>query len=383
MTSLRYLPAPLDHPRISLGQIPRGYRGTLRTVRQVARLIREGAKDFYVRQRAIDILLARRIRPKDYLGEIQALFEWMQQNVRYTKDPVRVEVLHTPRRLLSLRAGDCDDMTILLGALLESIGHPVRLVLTGPDPARPRLFSHIYLEVNLQNEWIPLDATMPHPVGWSPNAVVRRVIPIVEERSPNVSSTTAHAPHPAGHTPMVTRAGARGRARADQPPRPARKVAVEPAARAGPPGQKPLAAKPASVHVAARPSSQTETQDDSPADPVAPRVGAVARPQDSRGGSDGRSLGKVYPARALYRAFNGFPAARIDRVRHARLIPPVVVQLGELLGLIYRSDKWEAGKPRTFIHFMERPPRLVSDPAGRQLYLVGGNYTVTARGIEG
>ncbi len=73
--------------------------------------------------------------PKDYLGEIQALFEWVQKNVRYTKDPYRVEVLHSARRMLELRAGDCDDMTILLAAMLEAIGHPTRLVIIGPDPA--------------------------------------------------------------------------------------------------------------------------------------------------------------------------------------------------------------------------------------------------------
>jgi hypothetical protein len=30
------------------------------------------------------------VKPKDYRGKIKALFEWVQQNVRYTKDPVRV-----------------------------------------------------------------------------------------------------------------------------------------------------------------------------------------------------------------------------------------------------------------------------------------------------
>ncbi len=64
-------------------------------------------------------------------------------------------------------------------------------------------------------------------------------------------------------------------------------------------------------------------------------------------------------------------------------MPPVVVHLGELLGLIYRSDKWEAGRPRTYIHRLATPPALVSDVAGRRLYLVGGRYQVTERGVEG
>ncbi len=85
----------------------------------------------------------------------------------------------------------------------------------------------------------------------------------------------------------------------------------------------------------------------------------------------------------LYRAFNQFRPSHVSKIRHARLMPAVVVQLGELIGLIYRSDKWQSGSPRTFIHFMEDPPRLVCDPPGTQLYVVGGSYRVSSRGIEG
>ena len=87
-----------------------------------------------------------------------------------------MEVLHSAKRMLELLAGDCDDMSILLGAMLEAIGHPVRLALSGPDPLRPDLFSHIYLEVFHKGRWIPLDATMPYPMGWSSNALVKKII---------------------------------------------------------------------------------------------------------------------------------------------------------------------------------------------------------------
>lgn len=174
----RYAASCLGLPRISLGYIPKGYLGTRQTVAHIKGLIRAGAKNFSVRQKAIDILLAGRVPSKDYLGEIASLFQWVQQNVRYTKDPFRVEVLHSAPRMLELRAGDCDDMTILLGAMLESIGHPVRLVLAGPDPLRSRLFTHIYLEVFYRGRWIPLDATMPFPMGWEPRTPVKEVIDI-------------------------------------------------------------------------------------------------------------------------------------------------------------------------------------------------------------
>jgi len=66
-----------------------------------------------------------------------------------------------------------------------------------------------------------------------------------------------------------------------------------------------------------------------------------------------------------------------------RIIPRVLVQLGELRGVIYASDRSGDGVKRTYIHFMERPPMLACNAGGDQLYIVGGNYRVTSRGIEG
>jgi len=100
-------------------------------------------------------------------------------------------------------------------------------------------------------------------------------------------------------------------------------------------------------------------------------------------GQDLKNSQQIHLGEDLYRQFNRFEPARIEHVRHPRLIPPVVVELGELAGLIYRSDKWQPGQPRTYIHFMENPPRLVSSVTGKQLYIVGGDYRVTSRGIEG
>jgi transglutaminase-like putative cysteine protease len=105
----------------------------------------------------------------------------VRRNVRYTRDIWQVETLHTARRLLELRAGDCDDMTILLGAMLMSTGHPVRLVLAGYNPGRPHAYSHIYPEVNVRGRWIALDSTLPHPMGWQPRALWRRVYEIAKE----------------------------------------------------------------------------------------------------------------------------------------------------------------------------------------------------------
>lgn len=144
-------------------------------------LINDGAKDFYVRQKAIEIFRRSQVRPKDRFGEVCALFDWVRRNIRYTRDIFQVELLHTARRMLELRAGDCDDMTILLGAMLKSTGHPVRIVLVGFRPNKPHAYSHIYPEVNVRGQWIPIDATVEKPIGWSPPALWKRVCAIQKE----------------------------------------------------------------------------------------------------------------------------------------------------------------------------------------------------------
>jgi len=87
--------------------------------------------------------------------------------------------------------------------------------------------------------------------------------------------------------------------------------------------------------------------------------------------------------RTLFHRFHRFPAPVVIRRPCRRLIPKVLAHLGELRGLIYSSDKGGHGRLKTYIHFMKTPPRLVCDPQGTQLYIVGGRYRVTPRGIEG
>ncbi len=177
-------------PRIRVVRVPKGQPGTLATARLIAGLIQDGARDFYVRQKAIQILRLYQVPAKDRWGEVRALFDWVQRNIRYTRDIYQVELLHTARRMLDLKAGDCDDMTILLGAMLKSIGYPVRIALTGFRPDRPHAYSHVYPEVYVPGRWIALDATMQRPMGWAPPALWKRFCPINKDEYPCSSRIT-------------------------------------------------------------------------------------------------------------------------------------------------------------------------------------------------
>lgn len=85
------------------------------------------------------------------------------------------------------------------------------------------------------------------------------------------------------------------------------------------------------------------------------------------------------------REFRGFHWGRpAKRVRRERLpeTEGVLVEIGELLGLAYRTDKGGDGE-EDWLHWHDEPrPRLAYDPDTRDLFILGGGYTVTDRGIE-
>lgn len=96
-----------------------------------------------------------------------------------------------------------------------------------------------------------------------------------------------------------------------------------------------------------------------------------------------RARPALAPGCALFRRFHRFAPDRVVRVPAPRTLPGVLVRLGKLRAVVYRSDKGRQGKPLTYVHFMEHEPWLACDSGGRQLYVLGGDYRVTERGLEG
>lgn len=80
----------------------------------------------------------------------------------------------------------------------------------------------------------------------------------------------------------------------------------------------------------------------------------------------------------------GYGSARgIERVRITRVLRLPLDTLGELRGVIYRRHGLPGEPPKNYVHFFKRAPLLTADPTGRRLFIIGGQYRVTRRGIEG
>jgi len=153
-------------------QIPFGDAGTDATVKEMEKMIRDGVKDPLIRETAIGIV--RGLPGKDYLGEIFRIYNWVKQNVRFTRDPVSLELLQSAMRTLKEKVGDCDDYTVLLSTLLQALGHATRIKTIA---TRAGEYHHVYPEVKYRDEWIPLDATQKQAsLGWEPPNITRQKI---------------------------------------------------------------------------------------------------------------------------------------------------------------------------------------------------------------
>lgn len=144
-----------------------GDAGVAQTIRLMRDVIDAGVTDHYVNETAIRILQSAGVQNFDREAKLKALYDFVSwPNFLYVEDPVGPfgpkETIRTVRTLLRLRAGDCDDYTVLLSALAGTIGIATRAVTVAADPSCPAEFSHIYPEAEVSpGNWVAMDAARP------------------------------------------------------------------------------------------------------------------------------------------------------------------------------------------------------------------------------
>ncbi|MFK7990894.1 MAG: transglutaminase domain-containing protein [Sandaracinaceae bacterium] len=126
------------------------------------------------------------IAERDRWAELVAVFSYVRAHVRYTGDAYGLDTYQTGRRTLELRAGDCDDYTILISGMALSIGHAVRFKSVEFHAQDAPGYSHIYAQGLVGREWRSLDASSSEIAGWEvlPSRVsrVRHDPPLPKER---------------------------------------------------------------------------------------------------------------------------------------------------------------------------------------------------------
>lgn len=158
-----------------------------RTVEKMKGIIKESSRNPYVREWSKNIVAG--IDVNDKKNEARAVFDFVRDCVRYTRDPLGFEYIQTPPVLLEdIRlyqqskgerpVGDCDDMTVLSLSLLKSIGFEVAIKVVSFSNSRK--FSHVYGLVKIGYDWVPFDCVRPEQrMGWESGGHTRVMETIV------------------------------------------------------------------------------------------------------------------------------------------------------------------------------------------------------------
>lgn len=167
-------------------EISSGDKGTRQTLEHMRRIIYEELKDkkygAWMRGLALRITDEAGCKTKEFKCEAKSLFEWVRDNIRWVRDTKGIETLQYPHRTVAFKAGDCDDLTILNGALATSIGIPCMMRAIAANPKNKNSYSHVYLMVDPMgnDKWVACDATVKTAgYGWeSPVQYKRMDVPI-------------------------------------------------------------------------------------------------------------------------------------------------------------------------------------------------------------
>lgn len=147
---------------MTIGQIASGDRGAMQTLNTMRSLVNKSLTDPLLIEAARSIV--RMLPPRDYDGHVGAVRAYLQEHLQFVQDPNGVEMLSSPRYLLTqinaryFVQGDCDDAAILGAALAKAVGLRARFVivafftLTAP-------FTHVFTVVKGTSGWRDLDTT--------------------------------------------------------------------------------------------------------------------------------------------------------------------------------------------------------------------------------
>lgn len=139
-----------------LADVPRHavqpYRGTTDTVREMQRLAKGPRGEMSMRLRATVEDIVREVQPRDRLSQLAAIYDWFNRRFHYVNDPVEVELVKDPERLLEEIAkhghamGDCDDASTFLYAAPRTIGITTQFARVGfkKRPMAGSQYTHVF-----------------------------------------------------------------------------------------------------------------------------------------------------------------------------------------------------------------------------------------------
>ena len=160
--------------RVTRKAYPVGVAGVKLSLEEIARRIREGRLDPAVRGWAGDALI-KAGRPVSDPARMTALLHAVRAATVFVPDPVGAEYNVSAagtlclRPNLCVRAADCDDLVVLIGSVLMSVGIPV-IVVKQTFGEGDQEHVMIKAQDTQTGNWLRIDPSTDHPVGQSLDA---------------------------------------------------------------------------------------------------------------------------------------------------------------------------------------------------------------------
>lgn len=162
--------------------------GNLETVAIMQGIARKASADPRVRQLALNVLQQNSVASHNYIDEARALAQFVQQNVRYVRDPNGIEQLHDPIYMIDqitkgTAQGDCDDQALLLASMLLTIGAQPFFAIVRFNSTRGA-YNHIYTVVydknwNGRRKRLVMDTIIKDkPIGFEAPYASKQEIPV-------------------------------------------------------------------------------------------------------------------------------------------------------------------------------------------------------------
>ncbi len=108
--------------------------------------------------------IAKKLRRTSDAETAYATFKWLVDNHEYHTDGAHERLTSpwiTVDKNSPYKAFDCDDMSMLIAALLEANGiHTAFKAIAWRTTTPPEQFTHVYLLAKLADGWLPLDPVM-------------------------------------------------------------------------------------------------------------------------------------------------------------------------------------------------------------------------------
>jgi hypothetical protein len=141
----------------------RAFGGPADTILEMRKAVLSPRGEQSIRVRSFTESCVRGLQPKDYLSEIIAVRNAVAAHVRYLNDPVAVELVKDPERIVEeIEAtgrgiGDCDDIATLIATMERQLGRETEFVTVGFGA--PGNFSHVFVRVKdpKSGKWIVCD----------------------------------------------------------------------------------------------------------------------------------------------------------------------------------------------------------------------------------